>query len=83
MSNEIKPMTVVVIAIMPDGSTRMKVEGRSSVADILLASKYLELEAADAFSKLKVNQAIAAARAERGGIVQAPAGALEVLNGKG
>ena len=56
--SEIKPMTVVVLAVMPDGTTRMKVEGRSAVADVMLASKHLELEAAYQFERMKMAQAM-------------------------
>lgn len=69
MSDQIKPMTLVVLAVMPDGTTRMKVEGRSSVADVMLCAKHLELEAAHAFGRMKLAQAVDAGPR----IVQAPA----------
>ena len=71
-------MTVVVIAIMPDGGTRLKVEGRSSVPDILLAAKLLELEADHVFQRMKVAQAMES----NPRVVGVPAGVIP-MNGKG
>ena len=78
MSNEIKPMTVVVVAVMPDGSARMKVEGRSSVADVMLAAKLLELEADHTYQRMKAAQAMES----NPRVVGVPAGVIP-MNGKG
>lgn len=62
MSDSIKPMTVVVVAIMPDGNPRLRIEGRGSLGDLMLAAKTLELEAASEHGRMKMAAAVDARR---------------------
>lgn len=82
MSDAIKPMTVVVVAIFPDGTTRMKVEGRATIADVMLAAKHMELESADAYSRSKMAQIVEERRKQ---IAVVPEGAIpaELLKREG
>lgn len=82
MSNEIKPMTIFVVAVMPDGTTRFRSDGRAHLGDLLLAAKDLDLRAASAFQRAEVEAAV---QSRRNQIAVVPEGAIppELLKREG
>ena len=78
MSEQKKPRAVIAIAIFDDGNVGMTFEGKVVVPDLLLAAKFLDLEAEQAYGRLKMQQSLA----NRSPLV-VPQSGPQPINGRG